>query len=99
MTLRFPIALLIVPVVFFCVVFGTTLMQPSLLRWLHPHAKIPVVHETVIEAEDIDFLMHDMEVAKEQARDAYERITAADRIIADANHRVMFDERSLRDMP
>ena len=53
------------------------------------------IHEAV--AEDYDFLMHDMEVAREQARDAYERITATDKLITDANRRVMFDNNSLWD--
>ena len=58
----------------------------------HNHKTSPsvqsVIHEPVAEAEDIDFLMHDMEQARQEAKAAYDRIT-------DANRRVMFDGQDI----
>ena len=53
------------------------------------YAQQSVIHEPVAEAEDIDFLMHDMEQARQEAKAAYDRIT-------DANRRTMFDGEDMR---
>ena len=43
-----------------------------------------IVREPVAEAEDIDFLMHDLEQARQEANAAYAKIT-------DASRRAVFD--------
>ena len=55
-----------------------------------PYVQPSVVHEPVAEAEDIDFLMHDMEQARQEAKASYDKIT-------DANRHTMFDGEDMRE--
>ena len=50
------------------------------------------VQDPVVEAQDYDFLMHDLEQARKEANEAYRKITHS-------GDRVIFDPTSLYDKP